>query len=288
MKIGIGNIIAPDVELPENIEIGNYNVISKGVRFEQTSPLAKICIGDCNILNEGVKLVIGQDNLTIGDWNVFHNQLLIIALGEIEIGHNCWFGQNTILDGSGGLTIGNGVRVGMYSQIWSHVGSGERLEGCLLYGFNPTVIENDVWLVGSCIVASGAYLREKTICLTSSFIQGTTEPKSTYSGNPAKKQDKIRLWINPSINEKFAMMTTWCSEFCTVNFDLEIEVLENSLVLTDKKDVVIIGKCDLQKTLSGNETYFNLSTKTYTKKLTELERKFYKYLYNNKARFIPI
>ena len=53
--------------------------------------------------------------------------MLILAEEEMKIGHNCWFGQHTVLDATGGLEIHNGVRVGMFSQIWTHVASGEQI-----------------------------------------------------------------------------------------------------------------------------------------------------------------
>ncbi|SHM28310.1 Acetyltransferase (isoleucine patch superfamily) [Chitinophaga jiangningensis] len=289
-KHGIGNIIEEGVELPENVTLGNYNIIRKGVRFEILSPSGQLTIGDCNVFNENVKILIGSNGVSIGDWNVFHNQILLTGIGNTAttIGHNCWFGQNCILDGSGGLTIGNGVRVGMYSQIWSHVASGEQLEGCLLYGYGHTIIENDVWLVGSCIIASGVTLGEKSICMTTSFVQKNTEQGATYIGNPAQKMEKLKLWYKPKLKDKFEMMVNWSKEFTNANADVELIVNGDQIILKGQSnEQIIIGNQEHSPALTPTTTYFNLVTKTYTKRLTSLERRFYKFIYNNKARFLP-
>ncbi|MBC9910593.1 hypothetical protein [Chitinophaga varians] len=291
VKQGVGNIIEEGVEIPANVTLGNYNVIRKGVRFEVLAGAGQFHIGDCNVFNENVKVLIGPSGISVGDWNVFHNSILVTAIGDIPttIGHNCWFGQNSILDGSGGLTIGHGVRIGMYSQVWSHVASGEQLEGCLLHSTGHTVIENDVWLVGSCIVASGVTIRERTICMTTSFIQKNTDAHSTYSGNPAKKQEKLKLWYKPTMAEKLGMMKKWSHEFVGLNPDIRLEEEDGILRLTNTLgEVVIIGCADTLPELSAGQSYFSLATKNYTKSLSQLERKFYKYIYNNKARFLPI
>lgn len=42
------------------------------------------------------------------------------VLGEPEVGEGCWIGAFTLLDGSGGLTIGRGCDVSSGAQIYTH------------------------------------------------------------------------------------------------------------------------------------------------------------------------
>jgi hypothetical protein len=66
-------------------------------------------------------------------------------------------GQNCILNSTERLTIGNGVGIGTYSCVWTHGFHGELLEGCKILKLAPTVIEDDVLIVGSYnIVSPGA------------------------------------------------------------------------------------------------------------------------------------
>ena len=41
-------------------------------------------------------------------------------VGEPEIGEGCWIGAFTVIDGSGGLTIGRGCDISAGAQIYSH------------------------------------------------------------------------------------------------------------------------------------------------------------------------
>src|SRR5512137_2698302 len=215
---GTGNTIHPTAQIDDNVRLGSYNrigqnVVLSGFKGNAGSP---ITIGDCNDIHDGTRLLIGPGGCAIGDWNVFHNSMLVMGDGGLSIGHNCWFGQNTILDASGGLTIGNGVRVGMYSQIWTHVASGELVEGCTLFAHRPTLIADDVWLVGSCIVGSGLEIGRRTICLIGSLLTKSTPPGSVFGGSPARPLEGLNFYRQVSLEEKVEMMRGWATAFCSL------------------------------------------------------------------------
>lgn len=42
------------------------------------------------------------------------------VIGDVQVGTNCWIGMFTILDGSGGLTIGDGCTISSAVHIYSH------------------------------------------------------------------------------------------------------------------------------------------------------------------------
>lgn len=181
------NQIDSSAKIHPNVVLGEYNRIGKNVVIEilGNNSNAIAIIGDNNIINDNTRIFI-HGEFIVGDWNVFHNDMLIMPEDSMRIGHNCWFGQNTILDGAGGLEIGNGVRVGMYSQIWTHVASGEQIEGCILYAKRKTIINDDVWLVGSCVVGSGIVLGKRSTALINSVITKDTLPDRAYSGSQPK------------------------------------------------------------------------------------------------------
>lgn len=90
-----------------------------------------------------------------------------------------------------GLIIGNGAEIGMYSQVWTHVASGEQIEGCTLYSKRETIIEDDVWLVGSCIVGSEvlSWIGEG-VALINSVLTKDTLPDRAYAGKSCKTYGK--------------------------------------------------------------------------------------------------
>ncbi len=284
------NQIDITAKIHPNVVLGNYNRIGKNVVIEiiGDNPNAVAIIGDNNIINDNTRIFI-HGEFIVGDWNVFHNDMLIMPEKSLKIGHNCWFGQNTILDGAGGLEIGNGVRVGMYSQIWTHVASGEQIEGCILYAKRPTVINDDVWLVGSCVVGSGIVLGKRSTALINSVITKDTLPDAAYSGSPAKIMENIKFYLPKTLDEKFDMLKIWLEEFIELNnenYSLDVNETELMLFNTKENQRVIFTKSEV-KSDDSTQSIFYLHNKTFNKTNSLTERTIYKFLYNNKARFIP-
>ena len=201
-----GNTIHPSAQISENVIFGKKNQIGKNVVIQKTTELgAPIVFGDCNIIHDNTRIVIGEEGLSVGDWNVFHNNMLVIGEKAMKIGHNCWFGQNTVIDSTGGMTIHNGVRAGMYSQLWSHVASGELIEGCTLFGKRPTEIEDNVWLGGRVIILGGVRIGEGAIIQAGSCVVTNIPKYAVAGGHPAKvfKQRDIEHYNKLKVQQKF-------------------------------------------------------------------------------------
>ena len=286
------NQIDPSAKIHPNVVLGAYNKIGKNVVIEilGNDPNIKANIGDNNIINDNTRIFI-HGEFKVGDWNVFHNDMLLMAEKKLLIGHNCWFGQNTILDGAGGLEIGNGVRVGMYSQIWTHVASGEQIEGCTLFSKRETIIEDDVWLVGSCVVGSGLKLGRRSTALINSVLTKDTLANRAYAGSPAKVMENAQFYKPITLEEKFELLKGWLVDFVAMNSSelLLDTTITNELILlnNESKEKVVFSKFKIKKD-SDYKSVFSLEDKTYSKTNILLGRQVYKYLYNNKARFLPL
>lgn len=284
------NQIDATAKIHPNVILGQYNRIGKNVVIEVlgNDENLKVEIGDNNIINDNTRIFI-HGNFKMGDWNVLHNDMLVMAEQYVYIGHNCWFGQNTILDGAGGLTIGNGVRVGMYSQIWTHVASGEQIEGCTLFSKRSTIIEDDVWLVGSCVVGSGLKLGWRSVALINSVLTKDTLPDRAYAGSPAKLMENAKFYVKKTLDEKFELLMGWLQDFVILNTSVKLRNIDSKYmiledVITNEK-VIFSKNVDIE--INEEKSIFYLEDKTYLKTNSLLERKVYKYLYNNKARFLP-
>jgi acetyltransferase-like isoleucine patch superfamily enzyme len=297
LKSGICNLIEQSAQIHADVILGNYNYIGKNVVIDgfKGQSSGTIHIGDCNYIYDNTRIVMGAEGLAIGDWNVFHNSMLIMGKKRMEIGHNCWFGQNTIMDSAGELYIGNGVRIGMYSQIWTHVASGELIEGCSLFAMRPTHIEDEVWLVGSCIVGSGLRLRRRSICMIGSVLTKDTDAGKVYGGTPAKQMEKLNFWKKVSLHEKMQMMHAWAKQFVEQSaegvdlvYQSESKMLHVIHQARQERLVFCTNIGEISDITDNKTTYFDLRSKKYTKRLTQLEREFYQYIYDHKARFIPI
>jgi len=106
-------------------------------------------------------------------------------LGEPEIGDDVWIGAFTVIDGSGGLTIGEGCDISAGAQIYTH----STVERCVSgrglpirreptrIGRNVHVGANAVILMGSdigdhCIIGAGAVVKEGTMAPPYSVLVG--------------------------------------------------------------------------------------------------------------------
>ncbi|MGE3193443.1 MAG: acyltransferase [Microbacteriaceae bacterium] len=106
-------------------------------------------------------------------------------VGEPEIGDDVWIGAFTVIDGSGGLTIGHGCDISAGAQIYSHSTVERALSDRALpirraatsVGRNVHVGAGAVILMGCqigdhCIVGAGAVVKEGTVAPPYSVLVG--------------------------------------------------------------------------------------------------------------------
>ncbi|WP_448003824.1 acyltransferase [Agromyces bauzanensis] len=110
-------------------------------------------------------------------------------VGEPDIGDDVWIGAFTVIDGSGGLTIGHGCDISAGAQIYTHSTVARCVSdraapierAATRLGRNVHVGANAVVLMGSdigdhSVVAAGAVVREHT----------SAPPYSVLVGVPAR------------------------------------------------------------------------------------------------------
>lgn len=276
------------------VDIGRNTVIGMGAKVVFHRP-AILRIGDYCSIGSGVKFIIAGGRIDIGDWTSLHDNCLVLSTSGVQIGQHGWFGQNTVLDGTGGLTIGNGVRIGMYSQIWSHVAAGEQIEGCTLFGERPVVIEDDVWLVGSCICASGVTIGRRTVALIGSNITKSWPANIVLAGSPAQAKENLSFYRALSAEEQWDLLTSWLTELegelglARIDDDTSGIVSYQCREAGDGGTIVFVmderrGVEALQR--YPDATLCTLSTKKYRKTLKPIEQRVLKALAGNKARFL--
>lgn len=106
-------------------------------------------------------------------------------LGEPEIGSDVWIGAFTVIDGSGGLTIGPGCDISSGAQIYSHstvarcVSDRARpiVRAATRIGRNVHVGANAVILMGAdigdfSVIGAGAVVKEGTVAPPHSLLVG--------------------------------------------------------------------------------------------------------------------
>ncbi len=108
-------------------------------------------------------------------------------IGDVEIGAHCWIGLNTLLDGSGGLTIGDYVVVASGVHIYSHDTVKWALsEGKHAYEHAPVTIGNCVFVGAQSVIVRGVTIGEHSLICANSTVLKDVLPYSIVAGTPAK------------------------------------------------------------------------------------------------------
>lgn len=269
------------------VVIGRRTRIGAGAQVVFSGP-GSLTIGDYCTIGPGTKFVISSGDVWIGDWTSLHDNCLVLSTQGVTIRGHGWFGQNCIIDGTGGMAVGSGVRVGMYSQLWSHVAAGEQIEGCTLFAERGVTLEDNVWLVGSCIVASGVNLGERLVALIGSNITKSFPERVVIAGVPATERPGLSFYRPVTMDDRVAMLRTWLADFVAETGDTLL-VDQNSLhVIRGTEQVIFTRERGMAEELIRTQpdaTICDIDSKRYTKRLTDLEAMVLKYLSGNKARF---
>ncbi len=117
-----------------------------------------------------------------GEGTSCYNNVLI--LGDVKVGENTWIGPNVILDGSGGLEIGDYVSISAGVQIYSHhtVDWSTSL-GSKPVNRQPTKIGNGVFLGPNSVIQMGTSIGDKAVIGAMSFVNKNIPKEGKWYGN---------------------------------------------------------------------------------------------------------
>lgn len=116
--------------------------------------------------------------------NIYDSSLVF---GDVAMGEDTWIGPFTILDGSGGLSIGNNCSISAGVQIYSHDSINWATSGGKdKYVYKNTIIGNNCYLGPNVIISKGVTLGDGCIVGANSFVNKSFPAKSKIAGNPAK------------------------------------------------------------------------------------------------------
>ncbi len=252
----------------EEIELGEGVVISPTATITGVSGKAKrVKIGDHTYIGDSVQIFC--DDLAIGDYSKIHHHTNIHGYKPCHIGHNAWVGQYTIIDCIGGVSIGNNCGIGAHSQLWSHIKYGDTLEGCRFLSEKSLKVGNDVWFVGHCII-SPIVAEDKSMAMVGSVVTKDMVFNEIYAGSPAKSiSEKVGFQFHDvSVDRKFEIMQAQAKEFGT-----------------SEKIKVVKGISEID--FDSDCTFFDVSNRKYTKRKTDEEVRFMKFLLPEKGKFTP-
>lgn len=281
------------VNLGKDVFIGN-NVTFDKIQKENKQGIFKF--GDYCSIHDNCRFFISNAEFSVGDYGTIHNNSFVTGYKTCKIGHNFWLGQNSILNATDNLKIGNNCGIGAYSKIWTHAAFGELLLGSRiavgLHDFKSKsgaiTIGDDFWGIGSITISPGVTIGNKVIALTNSLITKDIPDNSIVGGTPAKPiaiDDDFRAYVDLTDNEKYSLMKEFAQNFSKIK---KVKIIFDDVlkkIILGENEVVI--RCISESDEDVNTSYFDFIKRTYTKKHNFLEREFMKFILDYKARFVP-
>ena len=109
----------------------------------------------------------------------------VVVIGDVTVGSNTWIGPQVVLDGSGGLTIGNFCSVSAGVQIYSH----DSVRWAISLGKEDverasTQIGSGVYLGPNVVIAKGVTIGDRCVIGANSVVLSDIPSGHVAYGNP--------------------------------------------------------------------------------------------------------
>lgn len=173
-KIGYNVKIESDATIGQGVLIGN------NVTIGANSLLNHVLVGNNSVIEYGV-ILLGNEKY------------------PIKIGKHTYIGIYAVLEGFGGLVIGDYVHIaGPSVGIWTHTSiyqclRGDKLDDHTHRMVAPIKIENNVWIGGKVTVYPDVTIGHHSVILPNSVVNENIPPYSMVGGIPAEYKKKIEI-----------------------------------------------------------------------------------------------
>ncbi len=116
-------------------------------------------------------------------------------IGEPSIGAGTWVGAFTLIDGSGGLTIGEGCDISSGVHIYTHSSARRCVSG---RAFNeverePVTIGNRVFIGANAVINMGVTIGDEAVVGAGAVVTRDVPARTVVAGVPARPVASVRL-----------------------------------------------------------------------------------------------
>jgi acetyltransferase-like isoleucine patch superfamily enzyme len=123
--------------------------------------------------------------------SIYHNSYVY---GDVKVGENTWIGPLTLLDGSGGLEIGEYCSISAGVQIYSHNSVKWAVsKGTASVERTAVKIESYCFIGPNSIIKNGVSIGKHSVVGAMSFVNKNIPPFSIVGGSPCKKLGAVKL-----------------------------------------------------------------------------------------------
>lgn len=119
--------------------------------------------------------------LGFGEGSSIHDSSYVY--GDVKVGKNTWVGPFTILDGSGGLEIGDNCNISAGTHIYSHDTIDRVIKGSEISKASVK-IGNNVYIGPNVIIAKGVTIGDYVVVGANSFVSKNILSNSKGWGSP--------------------------------------------------------------------------------------------------------
>jgi acetyltransferase-like isoleucine patch superfamily enzyme len=113
-----------------------------------------------------------------------------LVLGDVDCGKNVWIGPYTILDGSGGLKIGDNCDICAGVHIYTHSTVNRCINNKKMDTASVT-IGNNVYIGPNVIISMGCHIGDRVIIGANSFVNKDIPSNTKVFGTPARVIEKV-------------------------------------------------------------------------------------------------
>lgn len=108
-----------------------------------------------------------------------------LVIGQVKVGRACWIGPFTVIDGSGGLEIGDGCTISAGAHIYSHDNIAQTLSGGPIER-SPTRLGSRVYVGPNTVIARGVTIGDRVLIGANSLVLADVPSGTKVAGNPAR------------------------------------------------------------------------------------------------------
>lgn len=110
-----------------------------------------------------------------------------LVIGDVAVGQNTWIGPYTVLDGSGGLVIGDTCSISAGVQIYTHDTVEWAVSGGVAeVGRAPVTIGNRCYIGPNSIISKGVTIGDGCVVGANSFVNRDIPSGMKVWGSPAR------------------------------------------------------------------------------------------------------
>ncbi len=246
MKVGRGSeIIANHMDIHPSVEIGdNVHIHCDTIKIGKFSKIGNDVKINCKKFEAGSWLFL-WDRVEVGRGGCTGPN------SNVKIGNHVGIFENTIINASESIEIGDDVGIGAEVMIWTHGAWLDITQG-FPSDFGPVKIGNNVWLPARSIVLPNVTIGDNTVIGIGSTINRDIPSGSLAAGSPCKviKKNCYPKKLNSKQLEKkcLEIIAEWCKLHKDKNIlDVEIEYNNNLITLKQEVNEISYTHYDVKK-----------------------------------------